>query len=64
MVPFILDLLDVHIVIPPHDQGVGHKVILHSRVGLNDVASLPSHIQVVNGGTFKISRTLTDLKGM
>ena len=43
-------------------ENIWHKVILHSRVDLDNVAPLASNIQVVDGSTFKILWTRTNGK--
>ena len=43
-------------------ENIWHKVILHSRVDLDNVAPLASNIQVVDGSTFKILRARTNGK--
>lgn len=45
-------------------EDIGDKVILHPRVDLHDVASLSTHIEVVEGGTFKLLRAFPNGKGM
>ena len=46
-------------------ENIRHKVILHSRVDLDDVASLASNVQVVDGSTFfKIIRARANSKGV
>ena len=45
-------------------ENVGNKVVLHSGVDLDNVTSLTTDIQVVDGSTFKIIGTRTDGKGV
>lgn len=47
------ELLYVDVVSRPGMQGVGDKVILHSRVDLYNVATLASHVQVIYGLVLK-----------
>ena len=37
-------------------ENIWHKVVLHSRVDLDNIAPLASNIQVVDGSIFKILR--------
>ena len=47
-----------------HHENIGDKVILYSGVDLDDVTPLTPHVQVVDGGIFKIIRTLADGKSV
>ena len=42
----LLNLLDMHTVISSHHEGVGNKVVLHSRVDLDNVSSLSTDVEV------------------
>ena len=37
-----------------HEHGVGKKVVLYAGIDLNNVAALPTNIQIVNMDTFQI----------
>lgn len=47
-----------------HDDGVRYKVVFDGRVNLNDVASLPPHVQIMNGLVFQFGGTAPDFKRM
>ena len=51
-----IHLLDVDVRVSGSMENIWHKVVLHSRVDLDDVAPLASNIQVVDGSIFKILR--------
>ena len=59
-----LHSLDVNVVISGHCECVGDKVILHSWIHLHNVASLATHVQVVDGGSLQLLWPLTDLEGV
>ena len=46
------------------DKNIGDKVILHTRVHLDNVPSLAPHVQVVDGSSFKILWPATDGKSV
>ena len=45
-------------------ENVGDKVVLHSGVDLNDVASLATNVEVVDGDILELSGTRADGKGV
>ncbi len=49
-------LLDVYVTIERSHERVGDEIVLHSRVDLHNVPSLPSHVEVVDGGPQQLLR--------
>ena len=58
----ILYSLEVHVVTLFHVQGFWYEVILHSRVHLDDVASLTTNVYIVDHSIAKISGAWLDFK--
>ena len=42
------------------DKDIGNKVVLHTRVHLDNVPPLPPHIQIVDGNSLEILWPATD----
>ena len=56
--------LNMHTVIFSEHKGVGHKVVLHTRIHLDDVPPLPTDVEVENPATLGLRGLLPDGQGV
>ena len=61
---FLFHSLNMDVRVDRGDKNIGDKVILHTRVHLDNVPSFAPHVQVVDGSSFKILWPATNGKSV